>query len=70
MQQKASHLLGLAVENLVGQIVEDIAVGTGQRRDGSREMSGVTPAKGERGQLQPGDPPFGARLERGHVVRR
>jgi hypothetical protein len=57
-KQKLSHLSGLAFENLLGQIVEYVAVAT---REGPDEAGDVLalPHR-ERGQLQPGDPAFGA----------
>ena len=61
---------GCRVQNLLDEVVEDEPVAAGERLDEPRDVppvggAGMGPGR-QRGQLQPGRPPLGARLERGH----
>jgi hypothetical protein len=64
LQQEPAQLTRLAVQDLLGEVVEYVAVAA---REGPHEGVDVEVAlERERGQLQPRDPAFGARLQRGH----
>ena len=67
VEQERPDVLGLAVEHLVDEVVEDEAVAAGERLD---EPVRVTRARrGEGRELQPGRPALGPLLERGDVAR-
>ena len=68
LQQEAPDLLGLTLQHLLGQVVDDVAVVPGEARD---EAGDVVPAlHRQRRQLERGDPPLGAPLQRCDVLRR
>jgi hypothetical protein len=55
----------LPAEHLVGQVVHDETVAAGERGDEAGIVVAIVHGQG--GQLQAGDPTFGARLQRRHV---
>ena len=61
MQQEAPDLVRLAVEHLVDEVVDDEAVVTGEAGDEPGDV--VTALQREGGELQGGDPSFGADLQ-------
>ena len=70
VEQERAYLVRLPVQHLLDEVVEDEPMASGERLD---EPGDVAPVGGagtgpgrQRGQLQPGRPPLGARLERGH----
>ena len=66
VEQERADLLGLVLEHLLGEEVDDEAVVAGEAGD---EVGGVdAPLHRERGELQGRDPAFGAGLESGHVA--
>ena len=60
-----SDVLGLPVEDLVDEVVDDVPVVAGEPGDERGRV--VAAPQRERGELQRGDPALGAGLERGHV---
>ena len=64
-QEEEPVFLGLAVQDLVDEVVHDVAMGAGHRRDQARHVS--APLEGDGDQLQPDDPALGAGLEGRHV---
>ena len=69
--RNAAYVVRLPVQNLLDEVVEDEAMASGEGIDEPGDVFG--PVAGARmgpgrqaGQLQPGRPPLGARLERGH----
>ena len=63
-QQEGAHLLALPLEHLLGQEVQHVAVGAGER---CHEPGNIgLPAQRQGGQLQPGRPSLGAVCQRGH----
>ena len=67
LQQEAPDLFGLAVQDLLDQVVDDVAVVPGEARDEAGDV--VSPLHRERRQLERGDPALGAPLQRGDVPR-
>ena len=68
LEQEAPDFIGLALEHLLGEVVDDEAVVAGEARD---EPAGVVAAlHRQRGELQRGDPPLGSSFESVDVVRR
>ena len=68
VQQERADLVRLPVQDLLDEVVEDepMAPGEGLHEPGHVAVrAGVGPGR-QRGQLQSGRPPLGARLERGH----
>ena len=66
--RKLRTAFGLALQDLLDQIVRDVAVVPGERPD---EPGNILAApQGEGGQLQAGDPALGAVFQRGDVLRR
>ena len=65
--RKLAHLRRLARQHLLDQVVHDVAVVAGERGDERADVG--TSLHGQRGQLQRGDPPLGARLQRRDVAR-
>ena len=63
-QQEGAQLLLLAVQHLLGQVVQDIAVAAAEGRHEPREIRLPPQRKG--GQLQAGHPAFGAGRQRRH----
>ena len=73
VEQEPANVVGLAVEHLLDQVVQDEAVAAGERVDEAGHPAGVPGAGAaagrESGQLQPGGPSLGAVLEGGDVRR-
>ena len=68
LEQECPDLFGLASEDLLDEIVDDVAVIARERPD---EPGDIVPSpQRERRQLEPGDPAFGARLQGSDVVSR
>ena len=55
-------MLGLALQDLLDQVVDDVPVVPGEAGDEAGDV--VSPLHRERRQLERGDPPFGAPLQR------
>ena len=68
LQQEAPNLVGLPVQDLLDQVVDDVAVVP--REPGDEAGDVVAPLHRQRRQLEGGDPPFGAPLEGLDVARR
>ena len=66
--RKLRTLLGLTLQDLLDQVVDDVAVVPGEARDEAGDV--VAALHRERRQLDRGDPPLGAPLQRGDVLRR
>ena len=64
LQQELAHLVGLAIQHLVGQVVQDVAVAAaeGRHKPGGIRLS----LQRQGGQLQAGRPAFGAGRQRHH----
>ena len=60
-------MVGLTLQDLFHQVVDDVAVVTGEARDEARDV--VAALHRERRQLERGDPALGAPLQRGDVAR-
>ena len=60
-------MLGLALQHLLGQVVDDVAVVAGEPRDEAGDV--VAALHRQRRQLQRGDPALGAVLQRLDVAR-
>ena len=69
-QQERADVVGLPVEDLFDEIVQDEAVAAGERLDEAGDLAVAAVAGGERRQLEAHRPPLGAGLERGHQVGR
>ena len=67
VQQEAPDLLGLTVQDLLDEIVDDVAVVPGESRDEAGDV--VSALDRERRQLERRDPAFRAPLERGDIPR-
>ena len=65
LQQEAADLIGLALQDLFDQVVDDVAIVAGEAGDEAGDV--VSPLHRERRQLERGDPAFGAALQRRHV---
>ena len=61
-------MLGLALQHLLGQVVDDVTIIPREAGDEAGHV--VSPLHRQRRQLERGDPPLGASLQRGHVPRR
>ena len=61
-------MVGLALQDLLDQVVDDVAVVAGEAGDEAGDV--VAPLHRERRQLERGDPAFGAPLQRRDVLRR
>ncbi len=66
LEQEAADVVGLASQNLLGEIVDDVAVVAGETRDERARI--VAPLYGQGRQLQGGDPTLGAPVERRDVA--
>ena len=66
--RKLRTSLGLALQHLLDQVVDDVPVVAGEAGDEAGDV--VSPLHRERRQLERGDPPFGAPLQRCDVLRR
>jgi hypothetical protein len=64
LQQEAAHRLGLALQHLLGQIVQHEPVAARKRRHKPGDID--LPLQRQAGQLQPGHPPLGARRQYRH----
>ena len=62
VQQELADVLGLVLQHLVEQVVQDEAVAAGERADESGDVAAAAQRQGD--QLQSGDPAFRAGLER------
>ena len=67
LQQEVLDMLGLALQDLLGQEIDDVPVIPGEAVDERGDV--LSPLHRERRQLQRGDPPFGAPLQRCDVGR-
>ncbi len=65
--RKLRTSFGLTLQDLFDQVIHDIAVVSGERPDKLGNV--IAPAHRERRQLEPGDPAFGAVLQRGDVAQ-
>src|SRR6266540_4762666 len=63
LEQECLDVLRLPHEHLFGQVVDDEAMTTRERRDKAGVVGAIAHREGR--ELQPGDPALGARLERG-----
>ena len=68
LEQEGLDVIGLFPQYLFGQVVEYVAVGTGEGRNEAGDI--LLSSYGERGQLQPGDPALGALSQRRGVLAR
>ena len=68
LQQEAPNMIGLTLQDLLDQVVDDVAVVPGEARDEAGDI--VTPLDRERRQLERGDPAFGTPFQRGDIRRR
>ena len=68
LEQEAAHPFGLTLEDLGDEIVHDVPVVAGESLDEPGNVR--APPHGERRQLEPGNPAFGARLQGGNFRRR
>ena len=66
LQQEVPDLVGLALQHLLDQVVDDVAVVAGEAGDEAGDV--VAPLHRQRRQLERGDPPLGAPLQRGDVL--
>ena len=66
--RKALDTIGQALQHLLDQVVDDIAVISREAGDEAGDV--VSPLHRKRRQLKRGDPALGASLKRGHVPRR
>ena len=67
LQQEAPDTLGLTLQDLLDQVVDDVAVVPGEARDEAGDV--VSTLHRERRELERGDPAFGAPLERRDIPR-
>lgn len=67
VQQEGAHVLGLTVEHLLDEVVEDKPVAAGERVDKLAGPAASVALSGEGGELQACRPALGATLERGDV---
>ncbi|MCY1418164.1 hypothetical protein D9M71_337150 [compost metagenome] len=58
LQQEAAGVFGLPVQQVFGEKFGQVQVGAGERVDEGRAV--VVPAQRQRGEIEPGDPAFGA----------
>ena len=65
-QQKFLHIIRLLLQHLLHQIIQHKAVAAGEGADEIGRV-GLVALQGERRQLQPGNPAFGARFQGGDV---
>ena len=68
VQQEGAKMVGLALQDFLGQVVDDVAVVPGESRDEASDV--VSAPQGERRQLDRGDPPFGPPVEGGDLLGR
>ena len=68
LEQEVADLVGLALEHLLGEVVDDEAVVAGEVLDEPADV--VAALHRQRGELQRGDPPLGPGLEGIDVARR
>ncbi len=61
------HLGGLALQHLLDEVVDEVAVVPGELRDERPRV--LAPRHRQRGELERGDPALGASLERRHLAR-
>ena len=65
-QQEVTHRRRLVGEHLLDEVVDDVAVVTGEPGDEARDVRAALQRDG--GQLERGDPPLGAVLEGAHLL--
>lgn len=68
LQQEAADIVGLALQDLFDHVVDDVPVIPGKARDKACDVGAALHR--ERRQLERGDPPFRAPLQRCDVLRR
>ena len=68
LQQEVAGSVGLAREDLLGEVVDDVPVVAGELGDERARVG--SPGERQRRELQGGDPALGPTLERGDIVRR
>ena len=68
LQQEGLDPVGLALQHLLGQVVDDVTIIA--REAGNEAGDVLSPLHRQRRQLQRGDPALGAGLQHGHVPRR
>ena len=66
--RKLPDVVGLALQDLLDEVVDDVAVVAGEARDEPGDV--VAALHRQRRELERGDPAFGAPLERGDVLGR
>ena len=66
-QQEPAHVVGLAIQDLLDEVVDDEAIVSGETRDEAVDV--VPTLHGQGRQLERGDPTLGALLQRGHLAR-
>ena len=66
-QQEASDVVGLTLQDLFREVIDDVAIVPGEARDEAGDVA--SPLHRKRCELQGGDPPFGARLQCGDIAR-
>ena len=65
-QQEPAHVVGLSLQHLLDEVVDDEAIVAGETRDEARDI--VSALHREGGQLERGDPPFRPLLQRGDLA--
>ena len=68
LQQEVPDVVGLTLQDLLDQVVDDVPVVAGEARDEAGDV--VAALHRERRQLERRDPPLGAPLQGGDVLRR
>ena len=66
-QQEASDVVGLTLQDLFREVIDDVAIVPGEARDEAGDVA--SSLHGKPCELQGGDPPFGARLQCGDITR-
>ena len=68
VQQEGPKIFGLALQDLLGQVVDDVAVVPGEPGNEAGDVASALHR--ERRQLDRGDPPFGPRVQCGDLLGR
>ena len=68
LQQESVDVLGLTLQDLFDQVVDDVAVVARESADEPRNV--IPPLHRERGQLEASDPALGPCFEGGDILRR
>ena len=66
VEEEGAHVVGLAAQHLLDEVVEDEPVAAGEVLDEGGRV--VDAAQRQAGELEPGDPALGAGLEGGDLV--